>query len=119
VVVWDPKVNEGTLAFVEVARIPLSGDAAAVAQAGRAAVEALPLRAGESTVGVIVTLPRSQVLRKQIVLPAAVEENLLETLNYDLDRHTPFRPEQLYFDAAVVSRDAARNEIRVDWAAAL
>ena len=72
-----------------------------------------------STRKVIVTLPPSQILRKQIVLPAAVEENLLQALTYDLDRHTPFRPEQLYFDAIVVSRDLARNEIRVDWAAAL
>src|SRR5207253_11523302 len=60
-----------------------------------------------------------QVLRKELTLPAAVEENLAQTLAYDLDRHTPFRPEQLYFDAVVVSRDAAKKTLRVDWAAAL
>ena len=26
---------------------------------------------------------------------------------YDLDRHTPFKPDELYFDAAIVGRDAA------------
>jgi len=64
-------------------------------------------------------LAPGQVLRKRIVLPAAVEENLKQTLAYDLDRHTPFRPEDLAFDAVVVARDAARREITVDWTAAL
>jgi general secretion pathway protein L len=68
---------------------------------------------------VIVALPPRQILRKQLVLPAAVEENLLRTLAYDLDRHTPFRPDQVYFDATVINRDLARKTIRVDWVAAL
>ena len=66
-----------------------------------------------------VALPTRQVLRKQLVLPMAVEENLLRTLAYDLDRHTPFRPDQVYFDATVIGRDLAKKTIRVDWAAAL
>ena len=64
-------------------------------------------------------LPPRQVLRKELVLPAAVGEDLTQTLSYDLDRHTPFRPEQLYFDAAVIDRDPARRTIKVDWVAAL
>ena len=58
------------------------------------------------------------MLRKTIVLPAAVEENLRQALAYDLDRHTPFKPEELYFDAAVVERDPRAGKIRVDLAAA-
>ena len=119
---WDLRVNGGALAFVEVARISLVGDAAAIAHAGRTAIEALPMRVygrGASVAKVIVALPAAQILRKQIVLPAAVEENLLQALTYDLDRHTPFRPDQLYFDATVIARDLAKKEIRVDWAAAL
>ena len=54
-----------------------------------------------------------------LVLPAAVEENLAQALSYDLDRHTPFRPEQLYFDAAVIDRNPAAKTISVDWVAAL
>src|SRR5438128_12654928 len=41
VVVWDPRIKDGSLAFIEVARIPLTGDAAGIAQAGRAAILAL------------------------------------------------------------------------------
>ena len=68
---------------------------------------------------VIVALPRGEILRKQLTLPAAVEQDLKQALAYDLDRHTPFKPDELYFDAAVVARDPQKNEIRVDWAAAL
>jgi general secretion pathway protein L len=58
-------------------------------------------------------------MRKTLVLPAAVEENLAQALSYDLDRHTPFRPEQLYFDAIVIDRNPTAKTIRVDWVAAL
>src|SRR5437660_476214 len=52
-------------------------------------------------------------------LPADVEPDLKQALAYDLDRHTPFKPDELHFDAAVVGRDMKKGEIRVDWAAAL
>jgi general secretion pathway protein L len=54
-----------------------------------------------------------------MTLPMAVEENLTRTLAYDLDRHTPFRADQVYFDAAVIGRDQVRKTLRVDWVAAL
>ncbi len=121
-VVWAPRLADGSLAFAEVARVPLSGDPADVAREGHAAIDALPRVAYGGVVAearVAVSLPASQVLRKTITLPAAVEENLLQALAYDLDRHTPFKPDEVYFDALVVGRDPAKKEIRVDWAAAL
>ncbi|MEO8303872.1 MAG: pilus assembly protein PilM [Betaproteobacteria bacterium] len=121
-VLWAPRVTDGTLAFAEVARIPLGGDAAELARAGHAAIGSLPRVAYGGVVTdakVAVALPPAQVLRKTITLPAAVEENLHQTLAYDLDRHTPFKPEEVYFDALVVGRDAAKKEIRVHLAAAL
>ncbi len=59
------------------------------------------------------------MLRKELRCPTAVEQDLKQALAYDLDRHTPFKPDELYFDAAVVGRDPQKGEIRVDWAAAL
>jgi len=116
-----PQVGNGGLAFAEVARVPVSDDPAA-AMAGRAAIDALPRGAygGNATGGrVVVALPPTQVLRKTILLPAAAEENLKQVLAYDLDRHTPFKPDEVYFDAAVVARDEVKKEIRVDWVAAV
>jgi general secretion pathway protein L len=121
-VLWEPRATNGTLAYSASARIPLHGDATAVQQAGRAAIDALPKgswSAGSGAPKVVVALPSGDVLRKRLVLPAAVEPDLKQTLAYDLDRHTPFKPEELWFDARVVGRDPQRGEIRVDWAAAL
>ena len=121
-VLWEPRIVNGTLGYGESARIPLAGDPAAMLQAGRAAIDALPHRAYGGAVAaarVVIALPPGQVLRKRLTLPAAVEQDLRQALAYDLDRHTPFKPEELYFDAAIVSRDTQRKEIGVDWAAAL
>ena len=122
VVIWVPRVANGAIEFAEAARVPLSGDPATVTQAGRAAIDALARVAYGGAVApsrVVIVLPIAQVLRKELTLPAAVEDNLLQTLAYDIDRHTPFKADEVYFDAIVVGRDPVRKEIRVDWAAAL
>lgn len=119
-VFWRPEYVDGVPKLVAAARVPLNGDPAEIDAAGHAAVTAVtPPAGGTRAPKVIVALPVRQVLRKQLLLPAAVEENLVQALAYDLDRHTPFRAEQLYFDATVSERNAASKTIRVDWAAAL
>jgi general secretion pathway protein L len=120
-VFWRPEFTNGAARLAIAEKVALTGDAAAVLAAGRAAVARLAAHAsgGIAAPKVIVALNAQRVLRKELVLPAAVEENLAQALAYDLDRHTPFRPEQLYFDAAVIGRDAARKTLRVDWVAAL
>ena len=122
VVLWVPRVTAGKLELHPAARIPRDGDPAAVAQAGRDAIENLARKAYGGAVAATrlrVALPPTQVLRKTLVLPAAVEENLRQAIGWDLDRHTPFPPEQVHFDAVVVDRDLQKKTIRVDWAAAL
>ena len=116
-----PRIANGTVAFDDVAFIPLQGDPAEVAREGHAAIAALPRTNGAAAAetNVVIALPANQVLRKSVTLPAAVEENLHQTLAYDLDRHTPFKTDEVYFDAVVTGRDAAKKEIRVDLAAAL
>jgi len=121
-VLWVPRTTNGTLSYAASARIPLAGDPAVVQQAGRAVIDALPrisYGAGPPVAKVVVALPVGQVLRKELRLPTAVEQDLKQALAYDLDRHTPFKPDELHFDAAVVGRDPQKGEIRVDWAAAL
>jgi len=121
VVVWQPEIAGGAFQMVKAATISLAGDAAAIGAAGRTALAALASagQSGSPTPRVVVALPSRQVLRKELVLPAAVEQNLRQTLAYDLDRHTPFRADQVYFDAVVIGRDATKKTIRVDWTAAL
>jgi general secretion pathway protein L len=62
----------------------------------------------------VLCLPRNKVLNKTITLPLVAEENLHEVLAFEMDRHTPFTPEQVYYDYAVVARVPADNTLTVD-----
>ncbi len=66
---------------------------------------------------VALSLPTIKVLRRTLHLPDALEENLKQALTYDLDRHTPFRAEDLYFDARVIEHHRDKNEISVEFVA--
>ncbi|MFO1322726.1 MAG: PilN domain-containing protein [Burkholderiales bacterium] len=116
---WRPEMVGGVPAMTPATTIPLAGDAAAVAAAGRTALASLAPMVYGGPAGfsrVVVCLPSREVLRKKLVLPAAIEENFRQALAYDLDRHTPFKPDELYFDTAIVDRDGARGTITVDLA---
>ena len=119
---WRPEIVNNAVELAALAKVALTGEGAEVATLGRAGVAAVTSDAqgqASNAPKVLVALPERHVMRKTLTLPAAIEENLREALSYDLDRHTPFRADQLYFDAVVVSRDAASKTIRVDWVAAL
>jgi general secretion pathway protein L len=114
---WRPAMEGERAVMAPATTIPLTGDAATIAGAGRAAMASLAsgsYGAAAVTPKVLLSIPARDVLRKTLPLPAAVEPNLRQTLAYDLDRHTPFKPEEIYFDAAVVGRNPEKKEIRVD-----
>lgn len=74
-------------------------------------------RLGERSVAgrmVFLALPRDQVLRRTLVLPAALAENLRQSLAFELDRYTPFRPDQAYFDYRAGACPNAPASIQVD-----
>lgn len=62
----------------------------------------------------VLCLPRNSVLNKSLMLPLAAEENLREVLAFEMDRHTPFTPEQVYYDYAVIARVPGDNSLAVD-----
>ena len=114
---WRPGMEGERAVMAPATTIPLTGDTATIAGAGRAAMASLAsgsYGAAAVTPKVMLSLPARDVLRKTLTLPAAVEPNLRQTLAYDLDRHTPFKPEEIYFDATVVGRNPEKKEIRVD-----
>lgn len=43
-------------------------------------------------------LEPGQALRKELSLPLAAEENLRQVVAFEMDRHTPFKADQVYFD---------------------
>lgn len=50
-------------------------------------------------------MPSDQVLRREIELPLLPMSDVKRMLALDIDRLTPFRGDQVYFDAEIVARD--------------
>jgi general secretion pathway protein L len=58
----------------------------------------------------VLMLPAGAVLSRRISLPAQVRDNLAQVLRYELDRLSPFRPDQVVYDTRLFSggKGAAR-----------
>ncbi len=110
---WRPSQRGEASGMRESASIAATADAATLAAQGRAVLDAIFATTPGQRDVTLAMGPR-QVLRRKLTLPVAVEDNLRATIGYDIDRLTPFKPEDLHFDAAVVDRDSARREITVD-----
>jgi general secretion pathway protein L len=63
-------------------------------------------------------LAREEALMRRVTLPAATEENLAQVIGFEMDRLTPFRAEDVYFDHRVVARDPTTGQIQVQVALA-
>jgi general secretion pathway protein L len=57
-----------------------------------------------------------QVLRRTIGLPVSVVENLREVLELELDRHTPFRPGEVYFGHRIAGFEDDGKRVLVELA---
>lgn len=67
-------------------------------------------------IGICLRMPASRALRTTLDLPAASESNLREVVGYELDRHTPFRPDQVKYACRVAERDALARRLKIDLA---
>lgn len=63
---------------------------------------------------VVLLLPPGRTLRKVIALPAATESGLDNVLRFEMDRHTPFSSDQVYFGYRIVQRDRAHQRLQVE-----
>lgn len=84
----------------------------------KSAVRSLLERAGETRARARVALAHDDALVRRVTMPAATEENLAQVLAFEMDRLSPFRAEEVYFDHRVVSRDAAAGQIGIELAIA-
>lgn len=62
---------------------------------------------------VIVAVAPELGLSKDVELPLAVEENLEQSLSYQIERETPFRRDDVYFGYRVLARDVREKKIRL------
>lgn len=59
-------------------------------------------------------IPSERVLTRTLNLPAAAEENLRQVLGFEMDRQTPFKADQVYFDSRVLGHDASGRNAQVE-----
>ena len=87
--------------------------------AGRkAAARSLLEGAGELRGRARALLGSDEALVRRVSMPAATEENLRQVLEFEMDRLTPFKADEVYFDYRVVSRDAAAGQLHLQLAVA-
>lgn len=80
-------------------------------QRRRLAVRSLLERVGETRGRARVSLSHDEALVRRVTMPAATEENLRQVLGFEMDRLTPFRADDVYFDYRVTSRDSAAGTL--------
>jgi general secretion pathway protein L len=57
----------------------------------------------------VLVLPESRVLRLEVQLPSAAVENLRGVLGFEMDKHTPFRADQVYYDFRLSGEPVAEH----------
>ncbi len=62
---------------------------------------------------VILRLSGQDAIQKELSLPAAAKENLVQVISYELNRYTPFNLEQVYFSVKQLSAKDESGQIRV------
>lgn len=61
--------------------------------------------------------PSDKVLRREVALPLAVEENLRQTLAFELDRFTPFGSDHAYFVFRILERIPEQGRLVIELSA--
>jgi general secretion pathway protein L len=62
---------------------------------------------------VIIQLTQQFAIQKELSLPTAAKENLSQVVAYELDRYTPFKPEQVYFAVKPLDGTNELGQIKV------
>ena len=106
IVVWRERAGNAT----EYGRIPRSLPAEAQTAEFRRLREAID----DPAVRTVLCIPADRVLQRNLNLPAAAEDNLRQVLAFEMDRQTPFKADQIYFDSRVLGRDASGRNLQVE-----
>src|SRR5712671_8168227 len=77
---------------------------------GAVGLAELPRIAGRTTV---LRLGEADVLGKTVTLPLAAERELDQVLAFEMDRETPFSPEDIFWNHRVAQRDRSRGQLAV------
>lgn len=59
-------------------------------------------------------LSEADVLRTEVTMPLAAEANLRQALAYEMDRHTPFQAEDVFYCWKILSRDRESGQLHIE-----
>jgi general secretion pathway protein L len=62
----------------------------------------------------LLVVPASRVLYRRLVMPAAAAADPRRVVGYELDRQTPFKPEQVYYDVGISADAAPAGQVALD-----
>jgi Tfp pilus assembly protein PilN len=82
----------------EVREVALKAEAESRQRAMKEAIHSLLPHFNPGKDSLYVCVPQDQAVVQQLLLPQAAEENLQQVLDYELERHLPFRREDIYYD---------------------
>jgi general secretion pathway protein L len=95
---------------VELGRISLDEPA----EAQQAALARLHGQVDDADLRRFYCIDGRRTLRRSLTLPAAAEDNLRQVLAFEMDRQTPFKADQVYFDYLVAARSAADRNLQIE-----
>lgn len=101
---WSPQAAEPLAEYEDVAEPDLKRNAVAGVLAQ---VDACDLR-------VMLWLPPAQLLRRRLRLPLAALERLPQVVAFEMDRQTPFRADDVYFDVRELPDPAPEGQVMVE-----
>ena len=62
----------------------------------------------------ILVVSENSLLKKTLTFPSAAQSNLKEALGFELNRRTPFSPDQAYFDYQIVDHNKQTNKLQIE-----
>ena len=105
-VLWRSSGESG----IELGRVSLDEPA----EAQQAALAQLRGQLDEADLRRFYCIDPKRTLRRSLSLPAATEDNLRQVLAFEMDRQTPFKADQVYFDYLVAGRNAAERNLQIE-----
>ncbi len=112
------QVNEGEIAFsIDNAKAIQSLDSVSIdqdTQIQQQRIKDLLQRHELVEVDRDLLLSKDVVLHTQVVMPLAAEANLRQALAYEMDRHTPFRAEEVFYSWRNLKRDREAGQLKFE-----
>ncbi len=106
---WILRLRKGSR-FQELGRLNSNAEASV----GRKSVGALIRKSKLRNVELTVLLPESKSLRRPLTMPAISDTDLRQALFYEIERQTPFQPEDVYYDYRVLSRRSEDKRLTLE-----